>query len=122
MKIWAVVRTCQFRAIHSYPEGATLTNEAAQTIQHPHTHMMQIEVRIAQDHSNRDVEYLTLEDQIEHYIKELKNVLRTNPSMSCEHMGEYFYSKLKMIHHYKDKDIIVDVFEDGKMGASLGDY
>lgn len=122
MKIWAIVKSCQFRGVHHYPEGAKLTNEIAQTIQHPHTHIFHVEVRIAQDHSNRDVEYLSLENDIEYYIGELKKVLKGNPSMSCEHMGEYFYNKLKKIGAYKNKDIIIDVLEDGKMGTSLGDY
>jgi hypothetical protein len=121
MKIWATVKGLSFRTTHRFPDAGSLESESAKTLQYPHTHRMYVNVFISQNHANRDVEYVTLEEQLETIIEELKMKNNEIGTLSCEDMGLFIYNKLKHFMIYEDRDIIVEVLEDNWNGARVGD-
>lgn len=119
MKIWAIVRGINFRAVHRYPDADKLPNEIAKTLIHPHSHRIYVDVWVSQNHTNRDVEYITLEDDVRTAVRQLQFATKEKEDMSCEDMAVYIHKLLKMV--YDSNNIIVEVFEDGVNGARVGD-
>ena len=119
MKIWAKITGLHFRTNHSYPCGKNLKDPNASTIQFPHTHRMYVSLKIQQKHTNRDIEYISLENELRIKLDQISYEMGNDSNFSCEDIAMSIYSDFK--RKYTKRDIIVEVLEDNHNGTVLGD-
>lgn len=107
--------TFQKEGIHCYPDAST--NPALADVSFlgsPHRHIFHFRVDIEVEHSNRDIEFI----QFKRWLEQLysSGVLELNYK-SCEMMAEDLY--VQMATRYPDRNIKIEISEDGENGAHL---
>ena len=105
--IWV---TGQFIALHRWvdcplPEVSFLKNW--------HRHVFKVKMTLKVDHSFRDLEFFTVQNQL---LDILKGYDHLRHNMSCEMWAEDVYTKMG---EYKDFITSIDVSEDGENGAII---
>lgn len=124
-KRWIRVKT-EFRGIHNWPE---CPHEAVWFLKALHRHRFQVEVKMAVEHHDRDIEFFVLQHDIDdaiRYCYDLKanidgvGVKSIEPldlgRKSCEEIAEDIHGVL--IKKYK-RDMIISVSEDGEVAAEI---
>ena len=112
--------TFQKEGIHKYPAAATDPSLATgdeydvSFLATPHRHIFHFRVSIDVTHSNRDIEFI----QFKRWLQNLysSNTLQLDYK-SCEMMAEDLYTEIAT--RYPDRDIEIEVSEDGENGAIL---
>jgi hypothetical protein len=105
---------CQTRFIgfHNWPEAP----HEVKYLRDKHRHEFHVKATVKVDHSNRDVEFITLRKVLDYYLRPLSDEQTdlNYRSMSCEMIAD------ELIEHLKGKDYnvySVEVSEDGENGA-----
>lgn len=106
-----------FEAIHSWPGVVNIPGlEEVSYLQYPHRHIFVIRAYSRVTHSDRDVEFIWLQHQIEKFLNEKfgtwNGVAAAIGSTSCEMLGELIIAEFPQV--YK-----VDVSEDDENGAVM---
>ena len=107
----------QFRheGIHCYPAAATDPNlEDVKFLANDHRHIFHFKVYIEIFHNDRDIEFIQFKRWVESLY--ITGTLELNHK-SCEMMSDDLYEKISM--KYPDRDIKIDVSEDGENGSSI---
>lgn len=112
--------TLQKEGIHAYPAAATDPSLATgdwddvSFLATQHRHIFHIKVTLEVKHNNRDVEFIQFKRWLERQMNH-DGALALN-NKSCEMIGEDIIAKVRN-HIGDDRQIIVDVSEDGENGA-----
>lgn len=121
-KRWIKVKT-SFRGIHNWPECDL---QMVEFLKHPHRHTFKVEVKIAVSHNDREVEFLILQRDVDWAIKDILEDLEEEgeniPNLgrkSCEEMAEDIYKYLCYYAHYRNREMIITVSEDGEVAAEI---
>ncbi len=115
--IWVTFRK---EGIHRYPAAETDPNLKTgdeydvSFLGYPHRHIFHFRVSIDVTHSNRDIEFIQFKRWLENLYS--SNTLQLDYK-SCEMMAEDLYTEIAT--RYPDRDIEIEVSEDGENGAVL---
>jgi len=113
MKLFAEIRA-RFEWAHRWP-GAPEYGEYA-LLRNLHRHEFHVILRIGQEHSDRDVEYLEVKAALVDFLEEAKG--SWPESSSCEQIGEAIVAWAR--ERYPGvRPFEVTVLEDGENGAAL---
>lgn len=112
--------TFQKEGIHCYPAAAT--NPALKTgdmydvsfLGTPHRHIFHFKVSIAVTHDNRDIEFIQFKRWLEYCYND--GTLKLD-FKSCEMIARELNTTINA--RYPDREVWVDVSEDGENGAFL---
>ena len=102
-----VFGTCQFEAIHNWPEAGY----PVQYLQFPHRHVFHIEFTASVEHEDRQIEFITLKQMVENFCRDQwhnRDIGRT----SCETIG------VAILEAFQEIDTVT-VSEDGENGATI---
>jgi len=116
-KVWI---TFQKEGIHCYPAAATDPNLKTgdyydvSFLANPHRHMFHFRVAIDVFHNDRDLEFI----QFKRWLEALYagGTLELNYK-SCEMIADDLY--LKIAEKYPNRDVHIEVSEDGENGCSV---
>jgi hypothetical protein len=112
--------TFQKEGIHCYPAAATDPALATKDeydvsfLATPHRHIFHFRVWIEVEHSDRAIEFIQFKRWLENLYKE--GTLELDYK-SCEMMAEDLYDTIAI--RYPDREIWIEVSEDGENGALL---
>jgi len=118
-QIWVTFRK---EGIHCYPAAATdpLLNTAGEYdvsfLANPHRHIFHFRVWIDVFHSDRDIEFI----QFKRWLESLYNGSNTVLALdwkSCEMIADDLY--LQIAERYPDRNVVIEVSEDGENGCSI---
>lgn len=112
-KTWIYITT-QKEGIHCYPAAKDI--EEVNFLQHPHRHMFHFKVKIEVFHDDRDIEFILLKREVEHWLDSIYDI----DYKSCEMMANDIYDYIYGI--YPGRDMVVEVSEDGENGAIVEFY
>lgn len=110
----------QKEGIHCYPAAATdpklKTGDKYDVsfLANPHRHMFHFRVRIRVSHNDRDIEFIQFKRWLESLYSD--GVLELDYK-SCEMLAEELIDSITI--RYQNRDIEVEVSEDGENGAIL---
>jgi hypothetical protein len=110
----------QKEGIHCYPGADTnlglATNDGydVKFLAYPHRHIFHFQVWISVTHSDRDIEFIQFKRWLEKLY--LENTLELN-FKSCEMIAEDLHEKI--IVKYPDREIWIEVSEDGENGTLI---
>jgi hypothetical protein len=111
-KIWV---TFQREGIHCYPAAAveqTLADVAF--LASPHRHIFHFRVAIEVTHNDRDIEFI----QFKRWLESLYvNTILQLDYKSCEMISDDLY--LQIATKYPNRDVWIEVSEDGENGCSV---
>lgn len=104
------VRT-EFVGFHQWTDAP----EQVKFLRDLHRHIFGVRVKVSVTHSNRDVEFFTLKEQVESYITScLLPHLEKNPGLSCEMLASLVGDYLARCSY---NVLEVEVNEDGENGG-----
>ena len=122
-QIWVTFRK---EGIHCYPAAATdpklNTNDEYNVafLASPHRHIFHFRVSIDVFHNDRDIEFI----QFKRWLENLYSSNNSNSSSvlelnykSCEMIADDLY--LKIAERYPDRNVVIEVSEDGENGCSI---
>lgn len=118
IKRWIWV-TFQKEGIHCYPAAATDPKLAdVSFLANPHRHMFHFKVQISVIHDDRDIEFI----QFKRWLTSLYDIHNSVTTLeldhqSCEMIAERLIFEIE--HKYPNRDIIVEVSEDGENGCVI---
>lgn len=110
-ELWASV-SWRMENLHAW--ATCPDNHPESHLRNSHRHEFHIKVMVEQLHNDRDVEYLLLKRLLKDQYRDHCPVLY---NLSCEQMAERIFLYVK--RQYPDRDVRVEVFEDGENGAVL---
>jgi len=114
-KIWVTFRK---EGIHCYPAAATdpalATGDEYDVsfLASPHRHIFHFRVAIDVFHTDRDIEFIQFKRWLENLY--VNNTLQLNYK-SCEMISDDLY--LQIAQKYPNRDVWIDVSEDGENGS-----
>jgi len=122
-QIWV---TFQKEGIHCYPAAATdpKLNTAGEYdvsfLASPHRHIFHFRVSIDVFHNDRDIEFIQFKRWLENLYS--NNGIVSNPVLeldwkSCEMIADDLY--LQIADRYPDRNVVIEVSEDGENGCSI---
>ena len=112
----------QKEGIHCYPAAATdpKLNTAGEYdvsfLANPHRHIFHFRVSIDVFHNDRDIEFI----QFKRWLESLYNGSNTVLALdwkSCEMIADDLY--LQIADRYPDRNVVIEVSEDGENGCSI---
>jgi len=112
--------TFQKEGIHRYPLAASSPTLATgdwrdvSFLAHPHRHIFHFRVELEVKHDDRDVEFIQFKRELERLYADGTLALDFK---SCEMMARELYQYIS--ENYVDRDIIIEVSEDGENGCRL---
>lgn len=109
MQIYVYCQT-RFIGFHRWPDAP----ENVDYLKSLHRHEFHVKVIVKVSHNNRDVEFITLKDQVDDAIKCLRQGCFTESS-SCEFMASELAGELYNKYNYLVHS--VEINEDGENGA-----
>ena len=107
--------TFQKEGIHKYP--AALTDPKLKDVSflgHPHRHMFHFRVDIEVFHQDRELEFILFKRELEGLYEQ--GTLQLDYK-SCEMMADDLYEYIS--EKYPNRDVIIQVSEDGENGAII---
>jgi hypothetical protein len=110
----------QKEGIHKYPAAATDPNLATgdeydvSFLATPHRHIFHFEVTIEVFHNDRDIEFIQFKRWLENQYSQ--GILALDYK-SCEMISDDLYEVIAT--RYPDRNIIIQVSEDGENGATI---
>ena len=108
--IWACV-TSRFSALHQWTEAP----DHVAFLRNMHRHMFHVKLCITQQHTERDIEYITLKRKLDQHID---TFFRNRSSQSsCETMAVQILEWAS--REYPGRHIRCSVYEDGENGAEV---
>jgi hypothetical protein len=118
-QIWVTFRQ---EGIHCYP--AALTDPLLATgdkydvsfLGYPHRHIFHFRVSIDVWHNDRDIEFIQFKRFLEALYSGESNCLRLDYK-SCEMIADELY--VQIANRYPDRNVIIEVSEDGENGCSI---
>ena len=116
-QIWV---TFEKEGIHCYPAAATdpllATGDEYDVsfLGSPHRHIFHFRVAIDVFHNDRDIEFIQFKRWLENLYKD--NILALDYK-SCEMIADDLY--LQIASRYPDRNVIIEVSEDGENGCSI---
>jgi len=116
-QIWV---TFQKEGIHCYPAAATDPQLATgdeydvSFLGSPHRHIFHFRVAIDVFHNDRDIEFIQFKRWLENLYKD--NILALDYK-SCEMIADDLY--LQIASRYPNRNVIIEVSEDGENGCSI---
>jgi len=116
-QIWV---TFEKEGIHCYPAAATdpllATGDEYDVsfLGSPHRHIFHFRVAIDVFHNDRDIEFIQFKRWLENLYKD--NILALDYK-SCEMIADDLY--LQIASRYPNRDVIIEVSEDGENGCSI---
>ena len=100
--------------IHKYPAALEDPKlEEVSFLGYPHRHIFHFKVKLEVFHNDRDVEFILFKRELENYYKNHYDIDYKSCEMLAEDLIEYIKTK------YKDRHIVVGVYEDDENGAIL---
>ena len=118
-KIWV---TFQKEGIHCYPAAATdpqlNTGDEYDVsfLASPHRHIFHFRVFIDVWHNDRDIEFIQFKRWLESLYSNSNAVLKLDYK-SCEMIADELY--LQIVNRYPDRDVDIEVSEDGENGCAI---
>lgn len=103
--------TLQQEFIHQYKDAP----EEVSYLRYPHRHLAHIKVQIEVYHNERELEFIMVKHKISAM---LQDYLRVTCGHSCETIAEFIINFVQE-EYGNNRDIIVDVSEDGENGCQL---
>ena len=119
-KRWIKVNT-EFKGLHHWPECPI---DDVNFLREEHRHTFKIEVKVAVDHNDREIEFLMFLYHVNEAISELyfsggrAIVPAELGRRSCEDIAEDIYNSLSIDYEYH-RDMIISVSEDGEVAAEI---
>lgn len=116
-QIWV---TFEKEGIHCYPAAATdpllATGDEYDVsfLGSPHRHIFHFRVAIDVFHNDRDIEFIQFKRWLENLYKD--NILALDYK-SCEMIADDLY--LQIASRYPNRNVIIEVSEDGENGCSI---
>jgi len=120
-QIWITFRR---EGIHKYPAAlndpllATGDHYDVSFLGYPHRHIFHFRVSIDVYHNDRDIEFIQFKRWLESLYSGQENCLRLEYK-SCEMIADDLYQAIA--ERYPDRDITIEVSEDGENGCVI-DY
>ena len=120
-RIWVTFRR---EGIHCYPAAGTDPQLATgdqydvSFLAHPHRHIFHFRVSIDVYHNDRDIEFIQFKRWLESLYSREADCLRLEYK-SCEMIADDLYQVIA--ERYPDRDITIEVSEDGENGCVI-DY
>ncbi len=111
IKSWIWV-TFQKEGIHCYPGAKDIPG--VEFLQYPHRHIFHFKVQVEVFSDDRDIEFILLKRELEGLYE---NGALELDYMSCEMMAQDIIKYIA--ENYPERDIKVEVSEDGENGALL---
>ncbi len=105
--------TTKFEAYHKWEDAP----DHVSFLRNLHRHVFKVKVTIDVKHDNRDIEFFTFKWWLEEFIKEKFEKKEVG---SCEMIAEEIFKHI-VRNKYPDRNITVEVSEDGENGAIVGD-
>jgi hypothetical protein len=108
--------------IHRYPAAEKDTNLATgdyldvSFLAYPHRHIFHFYVSIAVTHNDREIEFIQFKRWLE---KEYSSGTMNVDYKSCEMLAEDLFNLLQQYNRFKNRDLVVKVYEDDENGAIL---
>lgn len=103
----SVFGTVQFEAIHCWPDAQA----PVEFLRNPHRHLFKLEFRAGVEHDDRDIEFITLKQQVETFCRQQWDG-RDIGTTSCEQIAVAILDNFPEIGG-------VTVSEDGENGANV---
>ena len=97
-----------FEAIHKWADAP----QEVAFLRNPHRHLFHVKLTVEVFHEDRDLEFFTVKEQLDHTIKQ---ILLDDPMQSCEWMAIKIL--FKMSTKYPSRLMTCSVSEDGENGA-----
>jgi hypothetical protein len=119
-QIWVTFRK---EGIHCYPAAATdpKLNTAGEYdvsfLASPHRHIFHFRVWIDVWHNDRDIEFIQFKRWLESLYNGQNSVLELDWK-SCEMIADDLY--IQIAERYPDRNVVIEVSEDGENGCSIG--
>jgi hypothetical protein len=110
MKTTITVRTT-FPGIHSWPDAP----DTVAFLRDRHRHLFHVEAEIQVKHGDRELEFLTVQDEVSSWVRALPFDLGHT---SCEMLAERLLAGLRGLYG-SDRSYRVTVSEDGENGATV---
>ncbi len=102
--------TFQKEGIHRYPDAP----DGVEFLKHPHRHMFHFRVTVEVFHDDRDIEFILFKRELEAlYTAGTMHIDHKSCEMLAQDLIDYISAK------YTNRDIAVEVSEDGENGATL---
>lgn len=98
----------EIQGFHKYPDAP----DSVGYLSYKHRHIFVIKGRASVTHNEREIEIITLQNQIEEAIKKEYGSPSDFNDMSCESIAEWLLNKFTCLSS-------VEVLEDGYGGAAL---
>ena len=117
--IWV---TFQREGVHCYPAAATdpllATGDKYDVsfLGYPHRHIFHFRVCIDVYHNDRDIEFIQFKRWLEELYSGEQAALQLDYK-SCEMIADDLY--LQIANQYPDRNVIIEVSEDGENGCSI---
>lgn len=126
LKRWIKVNT-EFRGIHNWPE---CPYDEVAFLRDPHRHTFKVEVKVAVEHHDREVEFFMFQHDVDRAIRAIE-LSTINDHMepefsgiepiqlgrkSCEEIAEDIYERLSSKYN---REMIISVSEDGEVAAEI---
>jgi hypothetical protein len=118
-QIWV---TFQKEGIHKYPAAlsdvqlATGDERDVSFLGYPHRHIFHFRVSIDVFHTDRDIEFIQFKRWCESLYNSNDSVLQLN-NKSCEMIADDLY--LQIASKYPNRNVAIEVSEDGENGCSI---
>jgi len=119
-QIWV---TFQKEGIHCYPAAGTDPQLATgdeydvSFLASPHRHIFHFRVSIDVFHNDRDIEFIQFKRWLESLYSGSNTVLALDWK-SCEMIADDLY--IQIAERYPNRNVVVEVSEDGENGCSIG--
>ena len=108
--VW--VRT-QFEGFHCWEDAP----EQTKYLKNRHRHIFHVKVWVSVNNINREIEFITLKNQVNEIIGRIKATNSDHETYSCEMWAQKTKNHLSLF--YSKNRIMVSVSEDGENGAML---
>ena len=99
----------QIKALHQWVDA----EGAVEFLKYPHRHIFHIVTHVDVKHDDREVEFFTIQSQIDAILEAWKR--ESSLKTSCEQLGLYVLGALQQL--YPNRFMTCDVSEDNENGA-----
>lgn len=100
----------EIRMTHYYPGAPS----AVSFLNHPHSHMFNVDAQIEVFHNDRELEFLLVEDFLKDTLEDVRG-RQNDTAISCEMFADLVYNRLAAKFGWRD--MVITVSEDGVASA-----
>lgn len=106
-----------FELIHCFPSVVDAGFQNVEYLKYPHRHRVFCTVEVPVFHNDRDIEFLTLQNQLKTWVEVNKE--NWSQSISMEQIAEKLFHTVVKIYGEQYSPTFIEVSEDNENGARL---